>query len=104
MNSNVKYLKKTIAIYHRSTTSPTKYCQQEKLSHNWNDLTKVELCRLLQRFYTGARKQNGDLYKLNPFKSLRLWTTVILLEVIKVDIIMTLPVMQMLCGITLQKA
>ena len=53
----------------------------EKLSDSWNDLTKDELCQLF------ARKENGDFYKLNAFKSLRYGLQRYFLEALEVDII-----------------
>ena len=55
--SKKQFRKNTVSGTRTALNCLRKYCQEEKLSYSWNDLTEVELCQLLQRLYACASKK-----------------------------------------------
>ena len=65
----------------------TKLCNELKLPTNWQELTKPEISKLLRRFYCGARKEDGEQYKLTAFHALRYGLSRRFEKLMQVDIV-----------------
>ena len=63
--------KNTTSVTNTSVNTFKKFCKQVNCSKTLEELTKEELNSLLKRFYAGARKENGEVYKMTAFNALR---------------------------------
>ena len=61
---NTQYATRNVSIY-------TKFCEQLGIQSDLRKMTKLTLAEILKKLYAGARKQDGELYKLTAYNAMR---------------------------------
>ena len=69
--SKRKFKKNTVYVTKIAVNTFTTFCKELGLEDDIHKLSKEELGETLKKLYVGARKTDGELYKLTAFNALR---------------------------------
>ena len=78
--SKVKLQKNTDKATKTLTTLLKTFCDQTNLNTDIEHISAMQLDRVLQRFYAGVRKPNGELYKPTTMNKFSFWISTIFLK------------------------